>query len=150
MSASTNTSSAFMPSTRSGTDSDYKLPFVVMSTAATPRNRNGALNNFWPPEAKNGQYYIYLHLAEVERLQSMCNQSRQFKMTMYGRLLFGPYVPQYYMSETFYNRKALSGGQENFTISMTGNATLPPILNAFEIYMLKKFSESETNQEDGK
>ncbi|XP_024178547.1 probable LRR receptor-like serine/threonine-protein kinase At1g51880 isoform X1 [Rosa chinensis] len=148
LSASTNTSSAFMPSTRSGTDSDYKLPFVVMNTAATPRNRNGALNNFWPPEAKNGQYYIYLHLAEVERLQSMCNQSRQFKMTMYGRLLFGPYVPQYYMSETFYNRKALSGGQENFTISMTGNATLPPILNAFEIYMLKKFSESETNQED--
>ncbi|KAM5579230.1 hypothetical protein ABKV19_009157, partial [Rosa sericea] len=125
----------------------HQLPFVVMSTASTPKNANGSLNNFWPPEAddKNADYYIYMHFAEVERLQP--NQSRQFNIVN-GEHFSRPFVPTYFETNTIYNRKAFKGGLNNVTISRAENSSLPPILNAFEIYVLKEFSELETNQED--
>ncbi|XP_062008518.1 probable LRR receptor-like protein kinase At1g51890 isoform X3 [Rosa rugosa] len=137
-------------STTMPSESDHyiQLPFVVMSTASTPKNANGSLNNFWPPEAddKNADYYIYMHFAEVERLQP--NQSRQFNITVNGDHFYGPFVPTYFKTNTIYNPKALKGGLNNVTISRTENSSLPPILNAFEIYVLKEFSELETNHED--
>ncbi|CAB4272464.1 unnamed protein product [Prunus armeniaca] len=37
---------------------------------------------------------------------------------------------------------------EGTGITRAENSTLPPVLNAFEIYMVKQFVEAETNQED--
>ena len=36
-----------------------------------------------------------------------------------------------------------------FTINQTNDSSLPPILNAFEIYAVTKLSHAATNQHDG-
>ncbi|PRQ51157.1 putative malectin-like carbohydrate-binding domain-containing protein [Rosa chinensis] len=48
----------------------------VMRTAATPRDPNDSLN-IWlrPSNDNNAEYHIYMHFAEVEKLQP--NQSRR-------------------------------------------------------------------------
>ena len=43
----------------------------------------------------------------------------------------------------------LTGGKCVFSILKTGNSTLPPIINAIEIYTVKDLSQSETDQQDG-
>ncbi|KAM2061341.1 hypothetical protein ACFX1T_046415 [Malus domestica] len=129
---------------------EYQLPPVVMGTAATLKSSNDdSLNIFWGPYDDTEVYHVYLHFAEVEKLQP--NQSRQLKITTGGELCYGTLAPDYLSTTTiFCTAKSLSGSgvENNFSIIKTGNSTLPPILNAYEIYKVKEFLISDTNQED--
>lgn len=127
----------------------YQPPSIVMSTAARPRNANYPLNISWSPSSdRNAQYHIYMHFAEVEKLQP--NQSRQFNITRNGKPFYGLVTPSYLYTATISSSEAFGGGQNNFSILKADNSSLPPILNAFEIYKVIEFLDSDTNQEDGK
>lgn len=116
-----------------------------MSTAVTPKRANDPLE-FWLPDDDNTtQYYVYMHFAEVQKLQP--NESREFTVSHDGEL-FKPRSPDYLQSTTVYSSTGLTGGQL-FKISKTANSTLPPILNAFEVYAVKEFLQSETLDRDG-
>ena len=59
-----------------------------------------------------------------------------------------PYTPPFLFADS------ISGtvqGQERYTISLVAikNATLPPILNAMEMYLIKPISETATDPVDG-
>ncbi|KAK7843157.1 putative leucine-rich repeat receptor-like protein kinase [Quercus suber] len=127
--------------------SDYQPPSVVMSTAATPETDSSPLNFNWDSETATSEYYIYMHFAEVVKLKA--NQSRSFNVTINGEPFFGPYVPVYLYTETWYRKSPLTMA-ENYEASIfkTENSTLPPILNAVEIYSVKNLSQSETDQQD--
>lgn len=128
-------------------ENSYQLPSIVMSTAATPRDVYDPLNIHWLPSYdSNAQYHIYMHFAEVEKLQP--NQSRQFNITRNGKLFFGLVTPSYWSTATICNSEAFGGGQNTFSILKAENSSLPPILNALEIYKVKEFLYSDTNQED--
>ncbi|CAL8131671.1 unnamed protein product [Prunus armeniaca] len=139
-----NTSSTI----KSKSDDPYQLPSVVMSTASTPKNPSDSLSIILSLPDKNAEYYSYLHFAEVESLQ--LNQSRWQYVSGEGTGSFGPFAPPYMSRYTVYDTEAWSTGGEYVKISVTRaeNSTLPPVLNAFEIYMVKQFVEAETNQED--
>ncbi|BFG24364.1 hypothetical protein CerSpe_106380 [Prunus speciosa] len=127
----------------------FQPPEIVLSTAATPKNKNGSLEIRWLPSDNVTKYYVYMHFSEVEKLPG--NQSRQMYINRDGKLFEKSLVLRnnYLAVITSYNTKALSnGGQYNFSIFKFENSTLPPILNAIEFYMEKEFSESETNQAD--
>ena len=47
---------------------DYKLPAVVMNTAATPINAGASLNFYWDADNVTEQYYVYLHFSEDQNL----------------------------------------------------------------------------------
>ena len=129
-------------------DHDYQPPSVVMSTAATPVNGNDPLEFSWDSEYATSEYYIYMHFAEVVKLQP--NQSRSFNITINGDHWYGPLTPDYLKANTLYSTSATSGSAKyEVSIFKTENSTLPPIINAFEIYSVKYFNESETNQGDG-
>lgn len=132
----------------SGSSNDYQPPPIVMRTAATPRHANASLDFFWLPADNKASYYVYMHFAEVEKLQA--NQSRLQYITRNGRVFYELFAPDYLYTNTIFSPAALSGGQYNFSIRKAENSTLPPILNAIEIYTLKEFLELETNQEDSK
>ncbi|CAL8131715.1 unnamed protein product [Prunus armeniaca] len=137
--------------TSSTIDSDvhdsFQPPSVVMSTAATPKNGTDALYISWMDFDNSAEYFVYMHVAEFEKLQP--NQSRQFNITMNGESLHEKVVPYYLSSSTIYSTRALStGGQYNLSIFKAMNSTLPPILNAIEVYTVKEFLESRTNQAD--
>ncbi|KAM1011194.1 hypothetical protein FF1_046432 [Malus domestica] len=128
---------------------EYQLPSVVMGTAATPTSSNDSLNILWDPYDDTEVHHVYLHFAEVEKLQP--NQSRQFNITTNGELCYGTLAPDYLSTTTILcTAKSLSGPgvNSNFSIVKTGNSTLPPILNAYEIYGVKEFLTSDTNQDD--
>ncbi|KAK9922735.1 hypothetical protein M0R45_031183 [Rubus argutus] len=120
-----------------------------MSTAATPKNASNPLDIFWFADDNTTEYYIYMHFADVEKLQR--NHSRQFNITMNRKNFYGPFIPDYLHTGTIYNTRALKGSESqiyDFSMFMVGNSTVPPILNAYEVYAVKNMSESETNQED--
>lgn len=122
-----------------------------MSTAATPENASDPLDISLFADDNTTEYYIYMHFTDVEKLQR--NQSRQFNITMNGKHFYGPFIPDYLDTTTIYNIRALKGSESQiyyFSMFMVGNSTLPPILNAYELYAVKNMSESETNQEDSK
>lgn len=118
-----------------------------MSTAATPINESGPLEFYLPPEA-NSKYYVYMHFAELVKLKA--NQSRSFNITLNGELWYdGTVVPSYLFTNTLFSPSALTGGNYVFSIFKTENSTLPPIINAIEIYTVKHFPQSETDKQDG-
>ncbi|PQM35090.1 putative LRR receptor-like serine/threonine-protein kinase [Prunus yedoensis var. nudiflora] len=126
----------------------YQPPSVVMSTASTPKDPSDSLSIIFLLPDINAEYYSYLHFAEVERLQ--VNQSRLQYFFRNGRRTFGPFAPPQYLSYTIHSIGAWSSYAQyaNISITRAENSTLPPILNAFEIYMVKKFIEAETSEED--
>ncbi|XP_060670430.1 probable LRR receptor-like serine/threonine-protein kinase At1g05700 [Ziziphus jujuba] len=125
-------------------DDIYQLPSVVMSTAATPKSENGSLEYWLPKDNNSARYYVYLHIAEVENLQP--NQSRRFTVS-YGGEVFEPKSLVFKQSTTLFSRSGHVGGQP-FIISRTPNSTLPPIINAIEVYVVKQFLQSDTLQTD--
>ena len=121
-----------------------------MVTAATPKSM-GDLDFSWQipsdhPDNSSG-YYVYLHFAEIQKLPS--NQSRQFNIFHNGEFLSGPYTPLYLQAETLYFPTRLIEGKNTIVLSKTANSTLPPIINAWEVYSVKQFPQSETDQQDG-
>ncbi|KAJ1390948.1 Malectin-like carbohydrate-binding domain [Sesbania bispinosa] len=127
----------------------YKPPAVVMSTAATPINGSAPLEFSWDSDNVNEKYYIYMHFNEVEKLAT--NKTRAFDIYVNGKLWYdyGPLVPLYQITTTVLSTSALTGATSYlFSLSKTQNSTLPPIINAAEIYTVKDFSQSETEQDD--
>ncbi|KAG6665186.1 hypothetical protein CIPAW_02G143700 [Carya illinoinensis] len=127
--------------------SDYKPASVAMNTAITPVNESAPMGFIdWEPDNKNTQIYIYMHFAEVVKLEP--NQFRSFNITLNGKHWYGPVVPNYLSTTTVYSTGPETGGTYNFSMVKAEGSTLPPILNAVEIYYVKDFLQSETDQED--
>ncbi|XP_020414396.1 probable LRR receptor-like serine/threonine-protein kinase At1g05700 [Prunus persica] len=127
----------------------YQLPSDVMRTAATPKDISSQfLNISWVPADRYAEYYTYIHFAEVAKLQA--SQIREISITINGELTSDPFVPRYLYTNTINSTLAFRGGAQsyNFSIFTSEDSFLLPILNAFEVYMVKEFLESETNQKD--
>ncbi|XP_039017571.1 probable LRR receptor-like protein kinase At1g51890 [Hibiscus syriacus] len=135
--AQINTSSTVLGS---GNDT----PSVVMSTAGTPVNASLPMDISMSSSSTDARYYVYMHFAEVEILRA--NESREFIIYLNGNLWYGPFSPTYLSTNTVYNPSPLK--DINFTIERTNGSTLPPILNAFEIFEVKDFSQPQTNDRD--
>ncbi|GMY34476.1 putative lrr receptor-like serine/threonine-protein kinase, partial [Fagus crenata] len=118
-----------------------------MSSAAIPEKDSSPLAFNWDAENVTSEYYIYMHFAEVVDLKA--NQSRSFNITINGNHFYGPIVPDYLSSNTLYSTSALMIAQTyKVSIFKTESSTLPPILNAVEIYSVRDFPYSETDQQD--
>ncbi|GAU24781.1 hypothetical protein TSUD_356110 [Trifolium subterraneum] len=129
------------------TQNIYKPPAIVMSTAVTPVNDSAPVQFNFDAENVNQQIYTYLHFNEVEKLAE--NETRAFNITVNGELLYEFVVPVYRSADTIFSPTPLTGATKYiFTLSKTESSTLPPILNGVEVYKVKNFSQSETQQDD--
>ncbi|GLT58365.1 hypothetical protein SLA2020_312630 [Shorea laevis] len=127
---------------------DFQPPSAVMRTASIPENASAPLNFNLTVNDLTTQLYIYLHFAEVQKLQA--NESRQINISLDGQHWYGPFSPDYLYTTTVYSPSPLRGrqGQYLFSIYKAGKATLPPLLNAIEIYEVNQLSQSQTDQMD--
>ena len=118
-----------------------------MSTAATPKHSRDSLK-YWLPNDYSGEYYVYMYFAELKLLKD--DQLREFKIS-YNKEEWSdePLTPSYLSTTSLSSTGALLGGHA-FSLYATDNSTLPPILNAIEVYKVKEFLESETDHNDGK
>ncbi|ONI15672.1 hypothetical protein PRUPE_3G054500 [Prunus persica] len=125
---------------------DYQVPSIAMRTASTPINASASMDFSWESPDTSTEYYVYLHFAELQQLKA--NQSRTFNITLNGDYWFGPFVPEYLSTITVFSPSSLTGGNYSFSLVQTENSTLPPILNAMEIYSLIDLSQPETDGDD--
>lgn len=120
-----------------------------MNTAAVQIDpASGPMRFFWVPQDPSTQFYVYMHFAELQQLKA--NESRAFNITFNGDLLYGPVSPEYLFTNTIYTTSSLSSKNMTFALVPIENSTMPPILNAIEVFSLMDFSKPETDQGDGK
>lgn len=133
------------------TTNSYNVPQLVAKTAKIPANASQTLTLDWTLSDITAKSYIYMHFAEIQNLEA--NQTREFNITYNGGLLwFNFFRPPKLSITTLYNPRAVSSpnGKFNFTFAMTGNSTLPPLINGLEIYKALDFLQLETDQNEGK
>ena len=119
-----------------------------MSTASTPINVSAPLELSWDTENATSEYYIYMHFSEVVKLKA--DQSRSLNITINGKHAYGPFTPEYLQTITVYTPSILEMAQKHdILISKIENSTLPPIVNAIEIYSVIDLSQSGTDKQDG-
>jgi len=128
---------------------NFEPPAIVMSSALTPVNAGDPLELQWNAGNGNDQYYLYMYFNEVENLAP--NETRAFNITVNDEFWYGPVIPIYRKVKTIFSTTPLTGGRSYLvSLSKIEKSTLPPILNAFEVYKVKDFSQPETEQDDGK
>jgi hypothetical protein len=127
----------------------YQLPSAVMCTAATPVDASAPLEFGWDSHnATSSEYYVYMHFAEVVTLEA--NQYRSFNITINDDYWYGPFAPDYLKANTLHSKSAERGSSKyEVSIVKTEQSTLPPIINAIEVYLVKDLLQSETDQGDG-
>lgn len=128
---------------------DYQGPSTVMQTAVIPTNGSNSLQLSWEPNDPKFLYYAYLYFSEFENVQAN-NQTREIIIYINGIDWFGPFSPLHFAANTIYSTwPILTAEKIEFSINTTESSTLPPILNAYEIYRAKEFLQFLTNQQDG-
>ncbi|KAK6268141.1 hypothetical protein QUC31_012301 [Theobroma cacao] len=125
-------------------NSDYQPPLLAMRTASIPANASQPLNFSVQDSDSSAQFYLYVHVAEIEELQA--NQSREFIIYVNDKLWFQAYSPTYLRADTIQSLSAVKGGQ--FSMVRTRGSTLPPIINALEAYRVKELIQSQTVEKD--
>ncbi|XP_038898023.1 probable LRR receptor-like serine/threonine-protein kinase At1g51880 [Benincasa hispida] len=120
----------------------------VMETAMTPKNASQSIDLRWESDDENNQYYIYLHFAELVKLQR--KQFRGFNISHNGQYWGGPIIPDYLYTSSIYSIRPLKFPQKqhSFSFFKTENSTLPPIINGLEVYLQIEISELESDHED--
>lgn len=129
-------------------DKSNELPHGVMATGATPLNEKDALNMTWDVEPPTAKSYIYMYFAELKTLRA--NDTREFNMTQNGKYLSGPYSPIPLEAQTITaEEQQCDEGACLLQLVKTLNSSLPPLLNAMEIFTVIDFPQMETNDDDG-
>ncbi|RVX17216.1 putative leucine-rich repeat receptor-like protein kinase [Vitis vinifera] len=124
-------------------ENQFKLPAKVMETAVKPVN--GTSLDFYLDGIDSSQeFYVYLHVAEIETLVQ--GQIREFTVSVNKKAISSAIQPRYMIADTYFTQSSLSGSELNFSLSQTNQSTLPPIMNALEIYMIKEFVQLSTEQ----
>ncbi|KAF7843439.1 putative LRR receptor-like serine/threonine-protein kinase [Senna tora] len=122
------------------------VPSRVMRTAATPANGSDSI--YFKFSYNASVYYLNLYLAEVQKHGP--NQTREFNIFIDGVLKYSNFQPQFLKTPyplDSYNYTN-SYGTLDVLIKRTNRSTLPPILNAIEMYIVRDTSQRETNKRE--
>ncbi|KAG4978904.1 hypothetical protein JHK86_038378 [Glycine max] len=125
---------------------DYKPPEIILSTAVTPVNASAPLVISWEPPDQTELYYVYMHFTEIQVLAK--NQTREFNIAQNGKPWCPNMSPPYQNVTTIYSRLGTSGKKIEYSLEKTKDSSLPPIINAIEIYRVINFQQSDTHQGD--
>jgi len=131
----------------------FELPQAVARFAATPINASDPLRIYEHADSPSDKLIIYLHFAELQDLQT--NDTREFDIVLNKNIIFSAYSPKKLQIETIFNRSptkcdGVDGDSDcGMELVRTGKSTLPPLLNAYEVYKVIEFPYSETYPADG-
>ncbi|KAJ3704089.1 hypothetical protein LUZ61_007794 [Rhynchospora tenuis] len=132
----------------------FEVPSVVLQTAVTPVNATPAntseLKFFWLPDPpdKDPEYLANLHFSELMNLTK--DQKREFNITLNDAMFSpGPFSPDPLYANAVYGFKPVHGRQQYIlTLKATANSTLPPIINAVEVFLVLQVSGILTDSAD--
>ncbi|KAG2251281.1 hypothetical protein Bca52824_081417 [Brassica carinata] len=125
-------------STNLGVDTSsnsYDVPQNVTNSAIIPAKPTDPLNIWWDLGDAKTQSYVYMHFAEIQNLGY--NEIREYNITYNGDQVWETFFrPGKLNITTIISPTALSSpdGRFNFTFTRTKKSTLPPLINALEVY----------------
>ncbi|KAH7867482.1 hypothetical protein Vadar_034086 [Vaccinium darrowii] len=122
---------------------NYQPPSSVMATAVRPFNGSNSLNFSSDLDYWNQQLYVYMHFLEIETV----GDYRDFDVFLNDELWNSSNVLEGAIS-IFITVPTTDVWQLNFSIRATKKSTLPPILNAVEVYEFLELPQSPTNQSE--
>jgi hypothetical protein len=116
-----------------------------MQNAATI---NGSRIDFsWSPSVNiSSSYFFVFYFSELQNVQS--NALRQFDIIINNKTWnMQPYSPPFLFTDSF---SGIVQGLASYSVSLvaTKNATLSPILNAMEMYLVEPITEVATDPGD--
>ncbi|KAH0943510.1 hypothetical protein HID58_003147, partial [Brassica napus] len=120
-------------------DNGFKVPENVMATASVPTDPDAHMNISLTGLHQTSRFYVCLHFSEIQELNP--NDTRELKVMYNGRLIIEPFKP---INELGPN----ANGQCTFSLQKTASSTLPPLLNAMEVYMVNSLSQNETDTKE--
>ncbi|TVU20529.1 hypothetical protein EJB05_36742, partial [Eragrostis curvula] len=129
----------------------FEAPSKVMQTAATPRDVSGILEFNWDSQKRpNDQSPGYVANFHFSELQILKNDVRQFYINRNGKLWYREaYTPPYLKSDAIYNDNPSRGiDRYNISLNATANSTLPPIINAVEVFTVISTTTVATDSQD--
>ena len=127
----------------------YELPEVIITSATTPILSSMNLNIDYGVDNRGEQVYMYLHFAEILTLEA--NDTREFDIIWPGNISVLAYRPKKLQIETLFTASSneCKGGSCFVALVRTKRSTLPPLINAYEVFTVMEFQYSETYSYDG-
>ncbi|WOL14609.1 hypothetical protein Cni_G23389 [Canna indica] len=126
----------------------FEVPSAVLQTAVAPVNST-ELRFMWSfPDGVSvrPQYYIFLHFAEIQSLAS--GQSREFSIYLNENLVSDSMSLSYLLASARYTLRPLFPDRYEFLLNATASSTLPPIINALEVYSVLQLTGDATDSAD--
>ncbi|KAF0918150.1 hypothetical protein E2562_022717, partial [Oryza meyeriana var. granulata] len=114
---------------------EYLAPTVVLQTAVTPVNSTVLRFLQWSPETNTASppsYFVVFHNAEVANLTG--NASRWFNVTINGMSEYQPMSPGSGLDNYYYYKEGLQADHYDYAYVTYENSTLPPLINAAQVY----------------
>ncbi|EEE64420.1 hypothetical protein OsJ_19264 [Oryza sativa Japonica Group] len=129
----------------------FEAPTAVMQTAVTPINASNNIDFFWNSQPQPNDpapgYIAIFHFSELENLPN--NATRQFYININGILFDDGFTPSFLYAEASYSSKPfVRHPQYNITINATANSTMPPLINAVEVYSVISTANIGTDSQD--
>nr|CAB3460924.1 unnamed protein product [Digitaria exilis] len=126
---------------------------MVLQTAITPRNASNNIEFSWSREAQpKDPSPGYIAIMQFSELQVVPNNAlREFYVYLNGELWYPVGITPFYLSANFaYDMDPLpDSAQYNVSINATANSTLPPFINAVEIFSVISTGNVGTDSKDG-
>ncbi|XP_031117192.1 putative leucine-rich repeat receptor-like protein kinase At2g19210 isoform X2 [Ipomoea triloba] len=140
--------SAIPPSPDQGIpQNEFEVPSKVMETAISVKTGLKQFFLKFDPVNFTTPYYVYIHFAEITRLPQ--NQTRVFNILMNNKSWYEePVSPTYWITDTIFMTRPAFNSEWKIQFVETGSSTLPPLINAAEIYAVKRFVKSQTREND--
>ncbi|KAH6765611.1 hypothetical protein C2S52_016594 [Perilla frutescens var. hirtella] len=130
----------------SGLTNDNPPP-AVLKTAATAATPNSTIDFFMGFPPFNVSVYINWYFTEVTRLKP--NQTRSFYISKDNSPFSTPIVPPYGNCTELYVSNITVSSNTTFSLVPTENSTLPPLINAMEVFRIGDYPLNDgTNKKD--
>ena len=133
-------------------DDPHKVPPALLQTACRATNSSFPLEYTWTPrEGSNSRYYFCFHFAEIEKLPS--GQFREMSITFNDvhTITSSIKLLQYLTPQSLCSKgyDVVLNQVNKLSISATSASSLPPILNAIQIFYTMDTTNSLTFSQDG-
>ncbi|KAF3328436.1 putative LRR receptor-like serine/threonine-protein kinase [Carex littledalei] len=124
----------------------FEVPSLVLQTAVVPSTANSSIDITWSTSNKSTMFFVVLHFAEIQIVQN--TSLREFYVYANGEQPLKDPVPLKYLTPGYVSYTIRGQKNHNVSLKNSASATLPPILNAYELYTILPVTMLPTDATD--
>ncbi|KAG7621203.1 Protein kinase-like domain superfamily [Arabidopsis suecica] len=125
----------------------FELPQAIFSKASIPTDAGESWRRGWPMQNQD-DIQLYLHFAEIQALTP--NDTREFSILWDEKTIISDnYNPPEFMADTVPIRTSTKCDEVCYLeLVRADSSTLPPSINAMEVFEVLQLPQSETDEND--